>query len=127
MLLDRLKREKYEYSITDPAAYRQLYSRARGEQAVGESSVSYMYFRQAVTRLKEQVPDAKLMAILRNPVDRALLKYLQFRRDASEPLVRFEDALAAEPERMRSNWSPTWFYVDRGFYYRQLRPYFDLL
>lgn len=126
ILGDRLIREKYGYSITDPKEYQRLYSKVRNEKAIGESSVSYMYYPEIAARIREQVPEAKLIAILRNPVERAYSKYLQFRRDASEPLVSFDDALAAEPERIRTNWSPTWFYVDRGFYYRQLRPYFDL-
>jgi hypothetical protein len=35
--------------------------------------------------------------------------------------VQFEQALAAEPARMQANWSPAWFYVDRGCYHRQLK------
>lgn len=123
---DRLKREKYEFSVTSLRDYEQLFSGVRGETAIGESSVSYLYFPAAANQIRERVPDAKLIAILRDPVSRAYSKYQQFRRDGSEHLVDFAEALAAEPDRIRNNWSPTWFYVDRGFYYRQLRTYYEL-
>jgi len=123
---DRLRREKYEFSVTSLRDYEQLFSGVRGETAIGESSVSYLYFPAVANRIKERVPSAKLIVILRNPVSRAYSKYQQFRRDASEPLVSFAEALAAEPGRIRKNWSPTWFYADRGFYYRQLRTYYEL-
>ena len=123
---DRLKRAKYEFSVTSLREYEQLFSGVRGESAIGESSVSYLYFPAVASRIRERVPDAKLIAILRNPVTRAYSKYQQFRRVVSEPLFDFAEALAAEPDRIRNNWSPTWFYVDRGFYHRQLRTYYEL-
>jgi hypothetical protein len=85
-----------------------------------------MYFPEAAQRIKHFAPDASIIAILRNPVDRAYSKYLQLRRDECETLTDFMAALRAEPERIRKNWSPTWFYIDRGFYHRQLAVYFEL-
>ena len=126
ILKDRLHREKYAYSIVDWKAYEHLFARAGEAAAIGESSVSYMYFPDAARNIKAHVPDPRFVAILRNPVDRAFSKYKQFVRDASEPLSSFDLALAAEDERKRENWSPTWFYKDRGFYCRQLRRYYDL-
>jgi len=125
-LHDRLRREKYGFSITSPEEYSRLFSAAGSALAIGESSVSNMYFPAAATRIKQEIPRARIIAILRHPVDRAYSKYMQFRRDASEPIVDFEEALVAEQQRMLENWSPTWFYIDRGFYYRQLKTYYDL-
>jgi hypothetical protein len=126
VLGDRLRREKYGLSITTWPGYRKVFSRVRLEKAIGESSVSYLYFPQAGKRIRQCVPDARLIAVLRNPVDRAYSKYRQLRRDGAEPLMTFEQALATETARMRDNWSPAWFYVDRGLYHRQLKRYYDL-
>ena len=126
VLRDRLRREMYDLSITTWPDYRKVFSRVRSEQGIGESSVSYLYFPQAAERIRRSVPDARLIAILRNPVDRAYSKYRHLRRDGAEPLVQFEQALAAEPARMQANWSPAWFYVDRGFYHRQLKRYYEI-
>jgi Sulfotransferase family len=126
VLHDRLRREKYDLSITTWPDYRKVFSRVRLEKAIGESSVSYLYFPQASEKIRQNMPGARLIAILRNPVDRAYSKYRQLRRDGAEPLIQFEEALAAEPARMRANWSPAWFYVDRGFYHRQLKRYYEV-
>jgi hypothetical protein len=126
VLNNRLRREKYGLSITTWSQYRKVFAGVRSAKAIGESSVSYLYFPQAGRRIRQFIPDARLIAILRNPVDRAYSKYRQLRRDRAESLSRFEQAVAAEEARMRDNWSPAWFYVDRGFYYRQLEPYYDL-
>jgi hypothetical protein len=126
VLADRLRRERYELSITTWSEYKKVFAHAGPAKAIGESSVSYLYFPQAAARIRQFTPDARLIAILRNPVDRAYSKYRQLRRDGAEPCASFEDAIAAEPARMRENWSPAWFYVDRGLYYRQLKRYYDL-
>jgi hypothetical protein len=41
----------------------------------GEFSTSYLYSKEAPERIKELYPEAKLIAILRNPVDRAVSQY----------------------------------------------------
>jgi Sulfotransferase family len=124
--LDRLRREKYELSITTWQNYRKVFARVRSEKAIGESSVSYLYFPRAGEKIHQVLPDARLIAILRDPVERAFSKYRQLRRTDAEPLISFEQALAAEAGRMQQNWSPAWFYIDRGFYHRQLKRYYEL-
>jgi hypothetical protein len=62
--------------------------------------------------MQQFVVDARLIAILRNPVERAYSEYRQLRRDRAEPLMRFEQAFAADAARMQDNWSPARFYVD---------------
>jgi len=123
---DRLRVAKYAGAIWREADYVRLFAKARNRKAVGESSVSYMYFPEAAQRIHASLPDVRLIAILRHPADRAFSKFLQFRREGCEPLEDFEAALDAEDGRIRRHWSPTWFYRQRGFYHAQLKPYFDL-
>jgi hypothetical protein len=47
-------------------------------------------------------------------------------RDNCEPIADFAQALAAEEERIKLNWGPLWRYQKLGFYYRQLKGYFEL-
>jgi hypothetical protein len=64
---------------------------------------------------------ARLVAVLRHPVDRAWSHYWLNREKRRERLS-FEDALAAEPERLATAPTPwTWAYVDRGRYVGQLQ------
>ena len=65
-------------------------------------------------------PRRKLVAVLRNPVERAFSDYLMYVRDGDERLD-FGAALDEQDERRRAG-SPTGFYLETGFYGRQLRP-----
>jgi hypothetical protein len=104
--------------------------RARG--LVGEASPSYLFHPLAPERAAALVPEAKLIALVRNPVDRAYSHYQHEVALGREPLS-FEDALAAEDERLRGEeerlradpayFSHAWWnytYRSRGLYADQL-------
>jgi hypothetical protein len=65
----------------------------------GEASGA-MFYPHAPRRVRDVVAEAKLLAILRNPVDRAYSHYLHEVRLGFESLS-FEEALDAEPTRLR--------------------------
>lgn len=109
--------------VYDAAAYRSLFEPCAGASAVGEASVNYLYSRTAPGRIAESVPEARLIAILRNPVDRAYSHYLHLVRSGREPIRDFAQALAAEPERRRQGWEWSWHYTKMGFYHEQLTRY----
>ena len=105
--------------------------RARGK-LVGEASPSYIFHPLGPERVKALVPEARLVALIRNPVDRALSHYHHEVALGREPL-RFEDALDAEEDRLRgegerlaadpSYFSRAWWshaYKSRGRYAEQL-------
>ena len=113
-------------SITDPEAYQRLFDAASAERARGEASPLYLYSPQAPARIRRRVPDARLVAILRNPVEQAYSHYLYARKEMIEPLADFEQALAAAPEREAAHWQPLFQYADFARYGLQLRRYLDL-
>jgi Sulfotransferase domain len=98
----------------------------------GESCANYMFHPLAPQRAAETVPDAKIIFLLRNPVDRAFSHYqLKLRR--RQEMLSFEEAIDAEPERLAGeeekvigdpNYdSPThnWYsYLARGRYVEQI-------
>lgn len=65
----------------------------------GETTPYYLFHPLAPERAASSAPDVKLIAILRNPVDRAYSHYKERVRHGAEPLS-FGDALDAEPERL---------------------------
>lgn len=111
---------------TDITAYQSLFERVTNEQAIGEVSPWYLYVPQSVERIKHHIPNAKLIAILRDPVDRAYSNYLHALREELEPLDDFESAMEAEAERIEQNWSYRWHYKQKGFYYPQIKRYLDV-
>jgi hypothetical protein len=106
------------------AAYQSLFRGVTTEKAVGEGTTWYLYSEDAPQRIRHYIPDAKLIAVLRNPADRAYSAYTMMLRDARERLVDFAAALDAEQERIRREWEPIWHYVRMGFYSEQLERYY---
>jgi hypothetical protein len=103
---------------------------------VGEASPGYLLHPLAPERVARMLPEARLVAILRNPVDRAFSHYQHEVSLGREPLS-FEEAIAQEEERMRgefermladeSYFSHAWWnytYVARGLYAEQLERWF---
>lgn len=112
----------YPQSINNLEDYKALYRAAQGnEKAYGETSPMYLYGKNAPANIKKYVPEAKIIAILRNPVDRLYSRFLHLSRDGNEPTKNFEDAL---------DQSTIWWrrddLVKEGFYYTHLKRYYEL-
>lgn len=112
-------------SITDLGSYQEQFSGVLGETAVGEASPWYLYLPGTAENMRRHIPEAKLIAILRNPVDRAFSSYLHLRREGQEQLS-FEEGLAAEEKRIAQGWEPLWHYKRAGFYAPQIKQFFEL-
>jgi hypothetical protein len=103
--------------------YERQFADAPEDAVVGEATPSYIYIPKAVARMKSVVPDAKLIALLRDPVDRAYSHYWACKALGREPLS-FEAAVSAEPARLATaseRYRRDYSYVDRGFYLHQLK------
>jgi hypothetical protein len=115
----------YSHCITDYSKYLSLFASAKMQKAIGEASVRYLYFPKAPGRIKEQIPDVRLVAILREPVSRLYSHYCMNVQYQLEPLS-LPDAIAAEKSRRDMKWGWDWHYVNVGLYGEQLKRYFDL-
>lgn len=118
---------KMKNRITDIDSYRALFDDVTTEKAIGEASTLYIYSEKAPQRIKHYIPDAKIIAILRDPAERAFSHYLFWASQGFEPDTDYDfaKAIAAEERRIQAGWSHNWHYVQRGFYYRQLQRYYD--
>jgi len=110
-------------TVRDWDAYRALFAAAPGGAVRGEVSPEYLANPWACGRIRARLPEVKLVALLRNPVERAYSDYLMYVRDGLEQ-EDFGTALDAQEERRRAG-APTGYYLETGFYGRQLRPYFE--
>jgi hypothetical protein len=103
--------------------YGKQFSAANGRKAIGEATPNYIYDQSAFGRMADTLPDARVIVMLRNPVDRAYSHYWHNRARGREPGLSFEQAIDAEPKRITSGdaWAKrTYSYLDRGIYQRQL-------
>lgn len=110
-------------AILDFESYAALFAAAPPGAVVGEVSPAYMAVPGTAPLVHDALPDARLVAVLRNPVDRAYSDYLMYVRDGTEraPLLT---AIAEQHER-RAAGSPTGYYLDTGRYAQQLAPFID--
>lgn len=110
---------------TTLADYEAQFQSAGDELAIGETCDTYLSSQRAAQKIYQHIPNAKLIAILRNPVDRAFSSYTHMLRDGYERLG-FAEALEQEPARVAEGCAPIWQYRARGYYYKQIKTYLDL-
>ena len=126
----RLPGPRYKNRLVyDWDAYLQLFANAEGKRAIGEASAIYLssYFpEKTAARIRDRIPGAKLIALVRQPAERAYSAYNFYRARDFEPLASFAEALAAEPARIQANDTPDFRYRMNGFYDANLKPYYDL-
>ncbi len=100
--------------------YEQLFDAAPPGTVTGESTPFYLWDRAAHRRMAEAVPRAKLIAIIRDPIDRAYSNWTHLRADGLEPESDFRAACALEDQRAARGWAPFWRYLGLGRYGEQL-------
>lgn len=122
---DYLLKNIYNNTVTNIDDYNALFVENGGRFAIGEGSVRYLYFKEAVENIKEYTPNAKFVLILRNPVDRLYSHYCMMRRYALEPLS-LNGALKEEENRKSRNWGWDWHYKSVSKYGEQLERYFSV-
>lgn len=118
--------DEVETAKTTLQEYQQLFANVTTQKAIGEATTMYLWSSKAPQRIEHHLRDVKLIAILRDPVDRAYSNYLHLRQAKREPLASFSAAIQQEPQRIQDRWWPFWYYKDQGFYYRQLQRYYTL-
>ena len=89
-----------------PLAAARKVARLRGRDLVAGEATPYYLFHPAVPeRVAASLPNVRLIALLRDPIERAYSHYQLMRRTGREKLS-FADAVAAE-ERRLTNWGLT--------------------
>lgn len=89
-----------------------------------ESTPFYLYQRHARARIAEELPEVKLVAVVRDPIDRAYSNWMHLWVDGLEPEADFRTAWRAEDRRVEAGWAPFWHYRRLGRYGEQLADLF---
>lgn len=98
----------------------------------GEASVWYLFSKRAAAEIKEFNPNARIVIMLRDPVEMLHSMYYTFRWDGNEHLPTFEEALAASEDRRAGKRIKRQAYFLQGLVYgeiarfaEQVRRYFN--
>jgi len=116
----------------DETRYLAHFADWRSETHAGEASVWYLYSRRAAEEIHRFSPAARILVMLRNPVEVLYSNYHQFLWNGNEDLPTFEQALAAEQDRKLGRRIPSGALMVESLYYRetvrfseQLRRWFE--
>lgn len=93
----------------------------KDQKIIIQGSVQYMFYQNAIDRLFEFDPDAKLIVVLRNPTERAFSAYKYAKKMTLEPFS-FSDALEKEEKRQQGDKQEKseLTYFSHGLYGKQL-------
>ena len=95
------RKGRLSYRACFSPVWSRWFALSRGRQfATGEATPYYMFHPHVPRRILQTVPQVRLIALLRNPVDRAYSHYQsQFRRGREK--LPFAEAIQKETERLR--------------------------
>ena len=102
------------HPITNLDEYERLFDGVTTETAIGEKSPGYLNNQLAPERIKQTLPGVRLIAILRNPIDRA---YSELQMDARAG--RYHGPIP--PDSV----SPHDLWIKRSMYYEKIKRYYD--
>ena len=106
--------------------YEALFDAAPPGAPRGESTPLYLYDRAAMRRIRETIPAARLITVVRDPVERAHSNWTHLWSAGLEPIGDFTAACAEEERRIAAGWASFWHYTGLGRYGEQLEYAFSL-
>lgn len=115
--------------VTSPADYEALFDGSEHVRARGEGSVSSLYRpEKTLDSMHEYAdPNVRVVAMLREPAQRAHSSYLYLRSRGFEDFVNFEEALGAEEMRKELGYHHMWHLRGMSRYGSQLPQFADAL
>lgn len=113
----------HAWRLKDLDSYLDLFAGAEDARCVGEGTVWYLYSRCAAEEIKAFSPHAKIIVMLRNPIDAIYSLHGQFLFSGNEDRASFERALAAEPLRRRGRAIPRAAHFPAGLLYSEVTHY----
>ena len=106
--------------------YEALFAAAPAGSLRGESTPFYLWSTDAHRRMRNLMPEAKLIAVIRDPIDRAYSNWTHLWCDGLEPEADFLTACAREADRSAQGYAPFWRYLEMGRYGEQLEHLFSV-
>jgi len=131
-LWDRFPHFRLFYRPTEQE-YLSYFADAKNEKRIGEATPNYLTSKLAAREIKEFCPSARIIIMLRNPINVLYAAHSQALYDGTENISDFTTAIhAGQEERRRLAGTPDRPFVDK-YYYRELvkfseqvKRYFDV-
>ncbi len=112
-----------EFKAKNIAEYEDLFASVTDEKAVGEGSVSYLFYPKVAQKIKDALPNVKIVILLRDPISRGFSHYLM---DYRLGLVNVPyDEIVNKKSSHKNGDLYYQQYVELGLYYKQVKRYLD--
>lgn len=124
-----------QYGIKSKKKYLSFFNEAKPNQLIGEVCHAYLTSEESAAWIKRDVPEAKIIIMLRNPVERAYSLYNWMVMNGYEGATSFKKALYKEKRIMNNSYDNSklnhdfkqnYHYFHSGLYFKQVKNYFDV-
>jgi hypothetical protein len=112
--------QTYRENVWRREDYEALFDEAPPGALRAESTPFYLYRQAAQERIRALIPGAKLIVVLRDPVERAHSNWTHLWSAGLDPIDDFVLACAEEERRIAAGWAEFWHYTALGRYGEQL-------
>jgi hypothetical protein len=130
---DKYYGREMRFPLRTEKQYLQLFDNADRQKVIGEATPEYLYSKVAAKLIHDFNPSAKILILLREPVDFLYSMHSQMYFFAGEDIADFEQALDAEPKRLAGNclpsgllWPSSLYYSERVKFSQQLQRYIEI-
>ena len=110
-----MKEDQWGAYVHNKEQYLKLFRFAGNKKAIGEISNSYLYSNVAATQIRNEYPDMKIVAILRQPAERAYSHYMANLRDG-RTVLPFRQEVEKDDAKIKHGWGISHLYYELGRY-----------
>jgi hypothetical protein len=111
--------------IRSETDYLKLYAHAGGKLKI-DSSVSNLYSSEAAKNIYNKNPDARIIIIIRQPVERAFSHYVMDLRSGYKLSHSFVEAVRNDYAASNKGWGISHLYVELSLYADSIKRYFNV-
>lgn len=112
--------------IKDEKVYYSLFQETQNFKVVGDASPSYLWDTESAQKIHNDFPNAKIIILLRDPVQRAYSQFLMDLKDGNQSETDFLKALNEDKNSESNIWGKSHLYEELGLYYKQVKQYIDV-
>ena len=117
--------ESYLPRISDKAKYLKLFRKVTDEKAIGEATPTYLQDPESAKLIHNVVPDARIIILLRDPVERAFSHYLTIKSQGIEK-NSFHNVIKQSIEIRLKGIEKYNTYLDHGLYAKAVKRYVNI-
>lgn len=118
--LDTGSERDARYFVRSEAEYLELFAPAAGRSRAGEATALYLYSGVAAQKIAAFAPDARIIVMLRNPVDLMYAFHGERVANGNEDITDFSEALAAERDRKEGKRTSPRIRIPKALQYRDI-------